>query len=377
MIFWLKKDLSSSEICLSSGNNAPSSWSHFSPSKKLREVPSACWPTISPQPCPLNGNACGHNPAAHLYLIQDRSLHTYFYWHTAQSVWVCLSSEEITSHLCQLTSSNLTKKFSVLSFILLPSFNTWVSEICIISPHPVYKAAFLFIRSNYCQIIVNLFITRPGTITHSCHDESVFNFLILPSSKQMITEFEWLHLHEVSHEFNCILRLFSLTCFAKSLPTLLYLREGKKVITLKNGKRSLFWYQYVKTLYQQIVGPLLSFPACLLVPIIRNIKVNYSLLKTVLLSSSTKDPNKHSGEAKGGGGCRHIQEGNTEEDLFPVEVGRLGTMLKMCIPKQNVVCIWKTRNNCCICWKLFIEQQQKKTQTSRTSIVWWSQLLGK
>lgn len=224
---------------------------------------------------------------------------------------------------------------------------------------------------------MNLFITRPGTITHSCHDESVFNFLILPSSKQMITEFEWLHLHEVSHEFNCILRLFSLTCFAKSLPTLLYLREGKKVITLKNGKRSLFWYQYVKTLYQQIVGPLLSFPACLLVPIIRNIKVNYSLLKTVLLSSSTKDPNKHSGEAKGGGGCRHIQEGNTEEDLFPVEVGRLGTMLKMCIPKQNVVCIWKTRNNCCICWKLFIEQQQKKTQTSRTSIVWWNQLLGK
>lgn len=84
----------------------------------------------------------------------------------------------------------------------------------------------------------------------------------------------------------------------------------------------------MKTLYQQIVGSLLSFPACLFVSIIRNIKVNYSLLRTVLLSSPRKDPNKHTGEATGGGGCHRFQEGNIEEDLFLVEVGRLGTTFK-------------------------------------------------
>lgn len=51
----------------------------------------------------------------------------------------------------------------------------------------------------------------------------------------------------------------------------------------------------------------------------------------------------------GGGGCRYFQEENIWEDLFTFKSGGLITMSKKCIPKQNIVYIWKMRNNCCIC----------------------------
>lgn len=50
--------------------------------------------------------------------------------------------------------------------------------------------------------------------------------------------------------------------------------------------------------------------------------------------------------------------------LFPREEYWLYSLWRMedltskkCIPKEDVVYIWKMRNNCYICWKLFIEQK--------------------
>lgn len=117
MIFWLKKDLSSSEICLSSGNNAPSSRSRFSPSKKVREVPSALLANHLSTALLFEGKCRQLYPAARLHLIQDQSLHTYFCRHTAHAVWVFLSSKEITFYLCQLPLSNLTKELLSTFFI--------------------------------------------------------------------------------------------------------------------------------------------------------------------------------------------------------------------------------------------------------------------
>lgn len=136
--------------------------------------------------------------------------------------------------------------------------------------------------------------------------------------------------------------------------------KGKKSLHWRMAKGLCFdtnmWKPYISRLLDLFSLSQLAFWS----PLLGILKWIIACSRLFFCPLPQKTQNKHGGEAKGGGGCRHIQEGNIEEDLFPVEVGRLGTMLKMCIPKQNVVCIWKTRNNCCICWKLFIEQQQKK-----------------
>lgn len=46
---------------------------------------------------------------------------------------------------------------------------------------------------------------------------------------------------------------------------------------------------------------------------------------------------------------------------------------KKCIPKQDVVYIWKMKNNCYICWKLFIEQKNVQHYCMVKSV--WNNIL--